>query len=47
MVADINIMAHAKRKIDTTDTKEIKKKSRTKIPRKKNEYTTLLKELAS
>ena len=49
MVADTNIMALVKRKleIDTSDQTKIQKKARSKIARKRNENTTLLKNLAS
>ncbi|TMX03104.1 hypothetical protein EJD97_018206, partial [Solanum chilense] len=42
-----NIMAPVKRKLDTSDTIKIHKKSRSKIARKRNEDTILLEDLAS
>ena len=49
VVADTNIMAHVKRRldIDTSDQTKIQKKARSKIARKRNENTTLLENLAT
>ena len=49
VVADTNIMAPVKRKldIDTSDQTKIQKKARSKIHRKRNENTTLLENLAN
>ena len=41
-----NIMAPVKRKLDTSDTTKIQKKTRSKSPTKRNENTILLEELA-
>ena len=40
-------MAHVRRKLDTSDTKNIQKKGRSKIARNMNENITLLEDLAS
>ena len=49
VIADTNIMASVKRKldIDTSDQTKIQKKARSKIHRKRNENTTPLEKLAT
>ena len=47
VVADTNIKAPVKRKLDTSDTTKIQKKARSKIARKRNENTTLIENLAT
>ena len=47
LVSDTNIMAPAKRNLDTYEATKIQKKARSKISRKRNENTNLLEDLAT